>query len=407
MQTGWSECDQLNYNQAMPRPASPVSALPMAPFQYFAPLLLPAARAHCRPEHLQRLEKLWDGLPGWQGLAEFAEEQGLAPLFDRYARQAGLDLPPTLRLQLQGLSLRHRLANLQRSATLSKILAVCQEAGIEVVLLKGAALFQSVYPDPALRPMRDLDLLTRPEQSQKMVSLLKDLGFRPDSIAGRLPLHHLPSLTKPIEGMQLNVEVHFSLYHADWHVRTPKEYEWIDRSRPFDFLGQTAYSLCLEDLLWHIYQHAVNGPLRLISLADLVSVAEHFVDQIDWDMIRRAYPALLAALALIHPHAQLDDRLLQFAGIAEPIQAISLGTGVQGWPMKSLADGWAMGTGRFLQSTFQPGDWLLAFYYGIKNGQMIPIYRWVIHPLHIFKIAWIRLVLRFRAYQRYLPGLPQ
>ena len=370
------------------------------PQQSFATLLFTAARARCRPEHLQRLAQAWDNLPDWQGLAEYAEEQGLAPLFYHHAREAGLDLPAALRLQLQGLALRHRLANQQLAAQLSAILPACQAAGIDVLLLKGAALFCLVYPDPSLRPMRDLDLLTRPEQARQLHSLLQELGFHPDQ-GNELPsLHHLPSLRKPAGDLLVSVEVHYNLFDATWRAHPPRIHEWIDRARPFDFNGQAARTLGLEDMLWHIYQHAINGSLRLVSLADLVSASEYFAEQIDWGMVRRSYPALLRALALIHAHSPLDDRLLQCAGIDATARQIPLGAGPQGWPSRSLAEGRAMGLGRYLRATFQPSDWWLSLYYGIKNGRTIPLYRWVIHPFEILRIAGIRLSLRLQGLKR-------
>jgi hypothetical protein len=405
MQTSWGRSTQLNYNQPMAPPISSENQPSASSFQSFAPLLMLAARAHCRPEHLQRLAKACSALSGWRGLVEYAEEQGLAPLFECYSKEAGLELPSELRIQLQGLALRHRWANQQLSAHLSQILAACQQAGIEVLLLKGAALFHLVYCEPGHRPMRDLDLLTSPQQARKLYSLLQELGYGNDSVEAPGPLHHLPTLHKADGGLLISVEVHFSLYHASWHVRPPRE-ELSSEPRPFDFLGQTAYTLGLEDMLWHVYQHAVNGPLRLVSLADLVSLAEHFVGQIDWEKTRRIYPEVLAALGLIHPHAPLDDQLLQCARIAGSQRVIPLGAGLQGWPMKSLAEGRAMGKRRFLQATFLPEEWLLAFYYGIKNGRLLPIYRWVIHPFNILRIAWVRLALRTRGYPSYLAMLP-
>jgi hypothetical protein len=111
-------------------------------------------------------------------------------------------------------------------------------------------------------------------------------------------------------------------------------------------------------------------------------------------MIRGAYPALLAVLALIHAQAPLGDRLLGCAEITARSRAIRLGDGCQGWPVKSLAEGRAMGYVRFLQATFMPSDWLLALYYGIKNEQMIPLFRWIIHPFELGRIALYRLWLR-------------
>ena len=49
---------------------------------------------------------------------------------------------------------------------------------IPVVVLKGAALATTLYPDPALRPLSDIDLLVRREHLDAAVQAVKSLGYR-------------------------------------------------------------------------------------------------------------------------------------------------------------------------------------------------------------------------------------
>jgi hypothetical protein len=49
-------------------------------------------------------------------------------------------------------------------------------AGIPALLLKGAALVETVYPDPAQREMLDLDILVPGEQLDEASSVLTPLG---------------------------------------------------------------------------------------------------------------------------------------------------------------------------------------------------------------------------------------
>src|SRR5918992_5479714 len=72
---------------------------------------------------------------------------------------------------------RHRDAMLQVLAlerhlvTLSEAL---EEAGVEMVLLKGSALAHTVYPDPSWRPFADLDFLVRGQDFQRAIQVLAD-----------------------------------------------------------------------------------------------------------------------------------------------------------------------------------------------------------------------------------------
>jgi hypothetical protein len=49
--------------------------------------------------------------------------------------------------------------------------------GIEVVVLKGPSVAHTAYPDPALRPFRDLDLLVRTSDWRRACALLAGMGW--------------------------------------------------------------------------------------------------------------------------------------------------------------------------------------------------------------------------------------
>jgi hypothetical protein len=157
-------------------------------------------------------------------------------------------------------------------------------------------------------------------------------------------------------------------------------------------------------MLWHTYQHMINGKMRLISVADLVSLSEHFVTQIDWEKVRHAYPALIQALALFHAHAPLSDALVQAARLPINGNPVPIGEDLQGWPRVSFRLARQIGWRRFLNDTYCPSEWWLRLYYGIKNGRTLPAYRWIVHPLEIFRIAMVRLLLRaYEATKRSTP----
>jgi hypothetical protein len=149
-------------------------------------------------------------------------------------------------------------------------------------------------------------------------------------------------------------------------------------------------------MLWHIYQHMINSKMRLVSAADLTSLAEGFTAEIDWAKIRRDYPSVIQALALFHAHAPLSAALRQAARVTAGRRAVPIGEDLQGWPRLPLRGARQLGWRRFLQQTFFPSEWWLHLYYGIKNGWTLPAYRWIVHPLEIMRIALIRLALRGR-----------
>ena len=53
---------------------------------------------------------------------------------------------------------------------------------IEVMTLKGASLLNSIYHDIGMRPMGDIDLMVRPEDRERFVMLLKQMGYKEDPL---------------------------------------------------------------------------------------------------------------------------------------------------------------------------------------------------------------------------------
>lgn len=169
----------------------------------------------------------------------------MALLLYTHARKAGIALPEETWLQLQGLALRHQFASRERARLVVEILAASQAAGIEVILLKGAALGQIAYPDPALRPMRNIDLLTRPRRARDLQNLLVEMGYRPAPHAPGSPIsaRHLDELSKQTNGFRVTVEIHDCLFDPTWRARRPEIDAWMDRARPFSYNGVPAYTL--------------------------------------------------------------------------------------------------------------------------------------------------------------------
>ena len=223
-------------------------------------LLAYCARAKCNDaQHQQLAQKAskLNELNDWAKIPSQAEAHGLAPLLYLHLQAAGVELPLTAKRELQGLYLRHRRANQVRTRVLSEIISAYQAAGIQALVLKGAALAQLIYPQPGLRPMRDLDILVKKSEAIRAQQLLAELGFHaPLPKNGLLPNKHLASASLRTEGFLTSVEIHHNLFDETF----PASMEIEDLTvSPLSFsLPQsnlTAYTLGYEDMLWHLCQH--------------------------------------------------------------------------------------------------------------------------------------------------------
>lgn len=327
----------------------------------------------------------------WPAIIAEAERHGLAPLLYRHLRDAGAACPAAARRQLQGLYLRHRHANDVRLEKLPEVLRALRREGIEAAVLKGAALCHLLYPDPALRPMSDLDLLVPAAHCQDAQAVLRDLGFHAAERHRRRSMrrhHHLPAATLSQAAVEIAVEIHADALCGDCPVSLP----WDRLRRPlraYPVGGEPARTLGHEDMLWQLCWHALSPAplLRRIWLVDIVGYAERFAAQIDWRRLRDAYPFVLNALAMIHFVLPLPPALK--SRVPPPAGPAPAGTGVVHRPLSEIAR-----TGRpwagWWRDLFYPSDWWLRVYYYRRREAPLWWYRWVRHPWQVSRWLWRR-----------------
>ncbi len=363
-------------------------------------ILALCARAASHPLQLRRLEVAFTRFSRWADLAEQSEIHGIAPLIYYHFQAAGFSPPVPARRVLKALVMRHRDANAIRSRALVLILDALSAEGIPVLVLKGAALAHTVYPEPGLRPMRDIDLLVPPSQARQAQSLLISLGYHESSPTGfpHLAHHHLPPVSQVVGGLTVSVELHHRLL---LHGRSSDFESLWSTKLCFDLDGREAFTLAPVETLWHIYRHSfgfplISEPMRLIWVADFVSVVEKYLEQIDWPDLQRCYPQLWNILPLFHSLTPWSERVQERLQLE--LDPVPQGAGelFQGWPVSSLAvqrasKGW-FGT---LRDTFWPSAWWLRLYYGLDGrGTAWWWHRTLRHPLHI--LSWVGRWMRDR-----------
>lgn len=354
-------------------------------------LLALCARLNGSDTQHQQLREAAKTVVNWPNLIKQAEQNSLGPLVYTHLRAANALLPKESFRQLQGLYLRHQHANRVRGDVLAQILDACGEAGIEALILKGAALAHISYPQPGLRPMRDIDLLVKESQMWQAQSILEGLGFNaPQRFPGKGTHHHLAVAGKQVEGFQVSVEVHHNLF-----------LERIEQSMSFEELsvdplpftlpsGGQAHTLGYEDMLWHICLHLaqISQSFRLVWVTDVVGFAEKFATEIDWQRVRQDYPRIINILALFHHITPLSDALQEQAGIVPGRPPTNIGQEFGGWPRYSIKMlRRSKSYPQILGDTLFPPEWWLCLYHGVAPGHGLKQVRWVGHPLHILGFA--------------------
>lgn len=164
----------------------------------------------------------------WDLLVTMARTEGVAPLMYHTFRTTDWPAPMSdhHRHQLQTAYYAAAAHNLLIHQELTRILAALanQPTNKQIILLKGIALGPTLYPDQALRPVSDIDLLLPREQIDTTVQTVKSLGYRtatPEMAAGHNEAagHHVHLRGGPEDSVA--VELHWNLVSSDTDWRTP------------------------------------------------------------------------------------------------------------------------------------------------------------------------------------------
>jgi hypothetical protein len=150
----------------------------------------------------------------------------------------------------------------------------------------------------------------------------------------------------------------------------------------------SAYTLGHEDILANLCQHLRSHVNvwdfgRLIWTADIVSLAERFAAEIDWEWVERRYPVILHTLSLIHSMTPLGDALIAQAPFRAGRTPKGVGQEYRGWHHVGRTHWREIGCRQILRDTLFPSEWWLRLRYGLGGSRRLFWYRWIRHPLCI------------------------
>ena len=151
--------------------------------------------------------------PRFLGLAQV--ERAVPVIYPRLRALASEAVPPAVMEQMRRLALVSDFAMLHLDTRLRESLAALHNAGVRVLLLKGAALAHTVYAGVRQRPMSDIDLLVDSSCAHVARRVMLETGWR--EIVGGIPdavyehHHHLPPL-RDGRSPDLQLEVHTALF---------------------------------------------------------------------------------------------------------------------------------------------------------------------------------------------------
>jgi hypothetical protein len=203
----------------------------------------------------------------WSAAAPLLPRYRLRPLTHWLLRGAEREVDPELRETLESAFFAAALRYERLRAALEEIGASLWRRGLPGIVLKGMAVAERLYPEPACRPMEDIDLLVRSEDHAAAGRTLVDLGYC-DLTFGPEDFRH------PASG--ITVDLHVELLNATrlpvrrraW--RPDMETLW-GRSLPFGPADLGLRTLEPRDHLHYLchhfwLHHGLHRPLNMVDI---------------------------------------------------------------------------------------------------------------------------------------------
>lgn len=219
--------------------------------------------------------KLPEMIP-WQNVDRLAQTQAIVAICRRLIPFE--KIPYEIRLNWDHICAENFLDTSMTLNGVRRILSVLEEGGVPAAVLRGIRMAYEIYPDPVMRPMRDVDILIPPDSHAAVRTLLAQAGMEPEKILRS----------------QLVYRIHGKDYEIHWSYVTPRRYrgvadyhQWLSDTRAVATPQGTVCSLSLENELLGLIIHAFlhHELSRISQLVDIALVMKR--EGLDWEYIKR------------------------------------------------------------------------------------------------------------------------
>lgn len=221
----------------------------------------------------------------WDWIDSLAADRRLRPLL-HIQHQSNPAIPPAIAASWKACYREAALLAMARRAELERCVLLLEAHGFAPIALKGSWLASHAYPEPAQRPMFDIDLLLDPLSVEPAWQALRQAGFEaidePD-----MAIEDIIRLEKHLPALRGKGGCVFELHHRLWEPdgrldhHSPRPFEDALRRRARR-IGGITYPAPL-DMLAHLVIHCVYssrfdcGP-RILADMDFLLRCE----PIDW-----------------------------------------------------------------------------------------------------------------------------
>jgi hypothetical protein len=260
-------------------------------------IVLACARLSLSERHNSNIFGLLRSSLDWSQVIQLSKWYRISALvFAHLCSDSFLEYVPDLaRSHLEAAYQKNGVTHLLQFAEMRRVVRALRTAGVPTILLKGAALVESVYPDPAVRNMGDLDLLVEKRHMVEADRVIRGLDYRP--LQGPDPGHpmgtprHNPRLVSN-DGIT-HIEVHHHFVSPGGPLYFDISECWAN-ARPSGLEDVEALVLSPEDTLMHLCMGFFGDRRRfhqsfaaLRQLVDISETVRHYGDTMSWEAIAR------------------------------------------------------------------------------------------------------------------------
>jgi len=223
-------------------------------------LLLACTRIRLEDKSIHKIKELISNDLNWEYIVKNASRYGIAPLLFHSLRNINENgiIPQEFMEALKKGYYDNALRNMKLYNELGKFLKALKNTGIDVIVLKGAVLAETVYQDIGLRPMGDIDIMVRFDRKNE---------------------NHVNSIINADTPL---FDIHENLRGRDSFNRKINTQKLWENAEPIKLANVETLKLCPEHQLLHLIVHG-NYFRGIIWLCDIAEFVRYYKDSMDWE----------------------------------------------------------------------------------------------------------------------------
>jgi hypothetical protein len=211
---------------------------------------------------------------------------------------------------------RQAAYSIYQEQELRRVVAACARAGIQPIFLKGTALAYTIYPEAALRPRADHDVLVRADQAHDVQAVLERLGYERELlIPGQLVMPQFLYRRTDDRAIRYLVDVHLKISNALMYGDCLSYEDLRAEAIPMPSLDSQALAPSPVHSLFVACMHRIahhHDTDDLLWLYDIHLLARSLVES-DWENALRLAEARRVCAVVLHGIERAENAVGQSA----------------------------------------------------------------------------------------------